>query len=92
MQRNFIELQEEQNLAVAGNTFGRALPMELIRERAALAEVRRLPTLHSSLLGLEISLGREATIDFCDYLNDPREAHDFGTVHAMVAANPAGFR
>jgi hypothetical protein len=30
---------------------------------------QRLPTLHSSMLGLEISLGMDSTISFEDYLN-----------------------
>jgi hypothetical protein len=32
-------------------------------------QLRRLPVLHSSMLGLEISLGRDQTIDFDDFLN-----------------------
>jgi hypothetical protein len=32
-------------------------------------QIRRLPTLHSHMVALEISLGREATIDYQDYLN-----------------------
>merc|ERR1712216_582620 len=92
MQKKWVSLQEEQNLAVAGNVMGRSLPMELIQERSALAEIRRLPTLPSSMLALEISLGRETSLDFQDYTNDPMQPHTFGTVHQMVKANPAGFR
>lgn len=71
---------------------GRSLPMQLIQERAAFAEIRRLPTLPSSMIALEIALGRETSLDFQDYMNDPMEAHTFGPVHQMVQANPAGFR
>ena len=92
MQKKFVALQEEQNLAVAGNVMGRSLPMQLIQERAAFAEIRRLPTLPSSMIALEIALGRETSLDFQDYMNDPMEAHTFGPVHQMVQANPAGFR
>ena len=57
------------NLAVAGSVIGRSLPMQLLRERAAFSQIKRLPVLASSMVALEISLGREASLDFQDYLN-----------------------
>ena len=95
---------------------GRHLVSHIQTERRVLAQVRalrprsaahapqcrRLPALHSSMLGLEISLGKDQTIDFSDYLNgvtapphrhahpaaDPREPLVMGHVHAMTDASP----
>jgi hypothetical protein len=55
---------------------------------AHLAQIRRLPVLHSSMCALEISLGLESTIEFDDYLNDPRQPEAIGSVHAMCEASP----
>ena len=44
-------------------------------------QCRRLPVLHSSMLGLEISLGKDQTIDFQDYLNgSPVPPHTTSTL------------
>lgn len=86
MQNQFIKHQEQMNMAVAGSVIGRSMPMQLLRERAAFSQIKRLPVLPSSMIALEISLGREATLDFQDYLGDPSEAEVMGSLHGMMEA------
>ena len=40
------------------------------------------------MVALEISLGRDSSIDFDDYLNDPREPTQIGWTHAMTEVSP----
>eukprot|EP00041_Stephanoeca_diplocostata_P017805 m.367153 g.367153 ORF g.367153 m.367153 type:complete len:148 (+) comp20824_c0_seq2:157-600(+) len=84
----YIQHQEEMNMAIAGSVVNRSLPTMVRNERAALAQMRRLPVLHSSMVALEISLGRESTLDFEDYLNDPSVPEQIGDVHTMTDASP----
>lgn len=83
----YIQHNEEMNFAIAGNVVGRHLPAMIRNERMALAKIQRLPVLHSSMVALEISLGRDSSIDFDDYLNDPREPTQIGWTHAMTEAS-----
>ena len=46
--------------------------MQMKMEASILSQVRRLPGLPSSHVGLDTLLGRDTTIDFEDYLGDPR--------------------
>eukprot|EP00039_Didymoeca_costata_P006225 m.88486 g.88486 ORF g.88486 m.88486 type:complete len:148 (-) comp13167_c0_seq2:4272-4715(-) len=91
MQKQFIQNQEALNLSVARHCIGPGLPTLLKLERAAFNDIRRLPTLPSSMVALEISLGRNGMIDFQDYLNDPDVPEAIGSVATMMSVNPPGF-
>eukprot|EP00056_Hartaetosiga_gracilis_P007055 m.103677 g.103677 ORF g.103677 m.103677 type:complete len:141 (+) comp12620_c2_seq1:874-1296(+) len=83
-QKKRIQHHENLKLSIMGAIQGRAAPQLVRLERSLLAQNRRLPVLHSPMLGLEISLGLLDTIDFEDYLNDPRDADEMGNVHTMT--------
>lgn len=51
-----------------GQIYGKHLPMQIRMELDILSQVKRLPGLPSSNIGLETILGRDETIDFEDYL------------------------
>lgn len=61
--------------------YGSHMAMRIATEKAVFSRPRRLPGLHQSSAGLDIVMGRENTIEFSDYLNDPRERADLPKVN-----------
>ncbi|EFA76046.1 proteasome maturation factor UMP1 family protein [Heterostelium album PN500] len=59
-----------KNFAVS-NVFGQQLTMHYEIEKQIYSQFRRLPTLPSSMVGLETVLGLDEDFDFADFLNDP---------------------
>ena len=72
IQRDWLRSQLETKYHLMGLAHGSHLPMQMKMEASILSQVRRLPGLPSSHIGLDTLLGRDTTIDFEDYLGDPR--------------------
>jgi hypothetical protein len=54
------------------NVYGSHVPMQIRMELETVCQSRRLPGMTTSNIGAETLLGRDETIDFEDYLGDPR--------------------
>ena len=72
IQRNWLRNSIETKHFMLGQMYGKHLPMQLRMESQILSQAQRLPGLPNSNLGLETILGRDETIEFEDYLGDPR--------------------
>lgn len=55
-------------------TFGSAFPMRRMMQEDILAQFHRLPGLPSSGVALDVLRGRDADLDFDDYLNLPEHS------------------
>jgi hypothetical protein len=66
------DLQARRTLQAA--TYGAAFPMRRMMQESVLAQFHRLPGLPSSGLAMDVLSGRDADIDFDDYLNLPSES------------------
>ena len=88
MQTNKLAHEQELKLAVVRGAMGHPAAMGVQMERAILSQRKRLPHLAQSNIGLEISMGLDASIDFEDYLNDPSEPETLGNAHTMMEAHP----
>lgn len=89
IQANYRQHEEDLKMSVVSNTQGHFMAQAIQMERAALSQHHRLPVLHNSMMGLEISMGLDSTITFDDYLNDPRDAENMGHVTDMAEASPS---
>eukprot|EP00730_Choanoeca_flexa_P013819 TRINITY_DN5748_c0_g1_i2.p1 TRINITY_DN5748_c0_g1~~TRINITY_DN5748_c0_g1_i2.p1 ORF type:complete len:142 (+),score=30.95 TRINITY_DN5748_c0_g1_i2:68-493(+) len=88
VQNERIAHEENLKLSLLSSIQGDYMRSCIQLERSLLAQHQRLPTLHSSMLGLEVSMGLDSTISFEDYLGDVRDAEEMGDVHTMAQANP----
>lgn len=57
-------------------TYGSHMAMRIATEQAQFNREHRLPGLPSSKIGLEILSGKDNTIEFADFLNNPQERAD----------------
>eukprot|EP00300_Choanocystis_sp_HF-7_P036791 c5270_g1_i1.p1 GENE.c5270_g1_i1~~c5270_g1_i1.p1 ORF type:complete len:136 (+),score=29.18 c5270_g1_i1:26-409(+) len=64
-----------------GRTYGTALPLQIMTEEKILGQMRRLPALNSSHLGLHIIRNEDEKFGFEDYLSDPRYSEFMVDVH-----------
>merc|ERR1712060_370406 len=84
IQRNWLQNQLQTKHHIMGNVYGAHLPMRIKMEMNVLSQVRRLPGLRSSHVGLDTILGRDETIDFEDYLGQPEMSeHELDFRHAL---------
>jgi len=72
IQKNWLRNQLETKHHMMGQVFGKHLPMQIRMELDILSQMQRLPGLPSSNIGMDTILGRDETIEFEDYLGDPR--------------------
>lgn len=66
------DVQARRTLQAA--TYGSAFPMRRMMNESVLRQFHRLPGLQSSGVALDVLSGRDADIDFEDYLNLPSES------------------
>ncbi|CAO3642196.1 unnamed protein product [Cunninghamella echinulata] len=78
------ENQWELKLSMARQTYGLHAPIKMMMEREIVSKRQRLPVLPSSNLHLDILTGKDETIDFEDFLNDPSMCTDTLDVHAAM--------
>ncbi|KAI9311328.1 proteasome maturation factor UMP1-domain-containing protein [Dichotomocladium elegans] len=80
----WAENQWELKLNMARNIHGMHAPIKMMMERDIVSKRQRMPVLPSSNLHLDILMGKDETIDFEDFLNDPAMSTDFLDVHAAM--------
>lgn len=80
------DAHDNTRLAMWADIGGRHTMMRIRTERALVAMPSRqhLPCLVRSNVALETLRGTDETIDFCDFLNDPRDAEEMGDPHSMM--------
>ena len=61
--------------------YGSHMAMRIATEKSVLSRPRRLPGLESSSAHLDVVTGRGETIEFSDYLSDPRERADLPKIN-----------
>ncbi|KAI8144722.1 proteasome maturation factor UMP1-domain-containing protein [Fennellomyces sp. T-0311] len=81
---NWHESQWELKLNMARQAHGMHAPIRMMMERDIVSQHQRLPVLPSSNVHLDILMGRDETIDFEDFLNDPAMSTDMLDVHAAM--------
>jgi len=72
IQENHDQQRDRLKFALQRIAFGSHLPVRLQMERHIVGQHQRLPVLPSSNLGLDILMGRDETLEFEDFLNDPQ--------------------
>eukprot|EP01147_Barroeca_monosierra_P001883 gene1883-4978_t len=88
IQMKHEEHHDRLKLSIMGAIQGPAAPRIVKLERALLSQNKRLPGLHSSRLGLEVSTGRLGLIEFEDFLNDPKDSEAIVNIHELAEASP----
>ncbi|KAI8987426.1 proteasome maturation factor UMP1-domain-containing protein [Mycotypha africana] len=78
------ETQWELKLNLARQAHGMHAPIKMMMERSIVEKRQRLPVLPSSNLHLNILLGKDETIDYEDFLNDPTMSTDMLDVHTAM--------
>ncbi|KAL1926902.1 hypothetical protein VTP01DRAFT_5232 [Rhizomucor pusillus] len=78
------ESQWELKLNMARQVYGMHAPIKMMMERDIVGKRTRLPVLPSSNLHLDVLMGKDETIEFEDYLNDPAMSTDLLDVHAAM--------
>ncbi|CAO3647820.1 unnamed protein product [Cunninghamella blakesleeana] len=78
------ENQWELKLNMARQTYGLHAPIKLMMEREIVSKRTRLPVLPSSNLHMDILMGKDETIDFEDFLNDPTMSTDMLDIHTAA--------
>ncbi|KAI8376202.1 proteasome maturation factor UMP1-domain-containing protein [Radiomyces spectabilis] len=78
------ETQWELKLNMARQAYGMHAPIKMMMETETVSKRHRLPVLPSSNLHLDILMGKDETIDFEDFLNDPAMSTDMLDVHAAM--------
>lgn len=66
--KKWKDTEEQMRLTMHRRAFGLHAPLRLQMEKALVNQVRRIPVLPTSNLGLEILEGRDQTIDYEDFL------------------------
>ncbi|ORZ14111.1 proteasome maturation factor UMP1-domain-containing protein [Absidia repens] len=76
--------QWELKLNMARQAYGIHAPIKMMMEHDIVSKRQRMPVLPSSNLHLDILTGKDETIDFEDFLNDPALSTDMLDVHAAM--------
>ncbi|CAG8777758.1 8257_t:CDS:2, partial [Acaulospora morrowiae] len=82
--KQWEETQTNLKLTMQRRIYGIHAPVRHLMERSIVSKMQRLPVLPSSNLGLEILMGKDETIDFEDFLNDPELSTERMDVHASM--------
>ncbi|KAJ3079757.1 hypothetical protein HK102_003531 [Quaeritorhiza haematococci] len=80
----YEDTQTRLKYSMYRQTHGIHLPIRLQMERALVSQVKRIPVLPSSNLGLDILMGRDDTIEFEDFLGDPNMSTEMLDVHGAM--------
>lgn len=84
IQKDWLRNHIETEHFMMGQNYGKHLPMQIRMECDILSQVQRLPGLPNSNLGMETILGRDETIDFEDYLGDPKMSETCTDMRAVM--------
>ncbi|RCI02138.1 hypothetical protein CU098_008207 [Rhizopus stolonifer] len=76
--------QWELKLNLARQAYGMHAPIKMMMERSLIEKRQRMPAIPSSNLHLDILTGRDETIDYEDFLNNPAESTDMLDIHASM--------
>ncbi|XP_012946308.2 proteasome maturation protein [Aplysia californica] len=87
-----LESSEEQwhdhkfrmDCAMLKNSQGAQAPLKMHMERFVVSQVSRLPGLQSSNIMLDTLTGREDSIGFEDFLNNPADSEVMGQPHILM--------
>jgi len=82
--KHWEETQTNLKLTLQRRLYGIHAPVRHLMERSIVSRVQRVPILHSSNLSLDILMGKDETIDFEDFLNDPELSTDMMDMHASM--------
>ncbi|KAI9208538.1 proteasome maturation factor UMP1 [Polychytrium aggregatum] len=74
--KNWDETQQQLRNTMQRQVFGRHLPVRMQLDKQYLSQLRRMPGLPSSNLGLSILEGTDGNIDFEDFLTEAVESTD----------------
>eukprot|EP00002_Diphylleia_rotans_P016173 TRINITY_DN3141_c0_g1_i1.p1 TRINITY_DN3141_c0_g1~~TRINITY_DN3141_c0_g1_i1.p1 ORF type:complete len:124 (+),score=21.57 TRINITY_DN3141_c0_g1_i1:80-451(+) len=74
-QKTFLSRQSQTQDQMLARTYGSHFPMRINMEKQILSQMQRLPGLHSEFVGLSTLLDLDETIQYEDFLNDPRIAY-----------------
>lgn len=88
VQQSHEKLALHTKRALQAATYGSAFPMRRMMQESVLSQFHRLPGLPSSGIALEILRGKDADMDFDDYLNLPQDSPD-GQVDTLGATHEA---
>ncbi|KAI9252137.1 proteasome maturation factor UMP1-domain-containing protein [Sporodiniella umbellata] len=78
------ETQWELKLNLARQAYGMHAPVKLMMERSIVEKRQRTPAMPSSNLHLDILMGKDETIDYEDFLNDPSLSTDSVDLHVSM--------
>ncbi|KAG0175616.1 hypothetical protein DFQ30_003366 [Apophysomyces sp. BC1015] len=78
------ESRWELKLNMARQAYGMHAPIKMMMERNLVSQRQRLPVLPSSNVHLDILMGKDETIDYEDFLNDPAMSTDMLDVHTTM--------
>ncbi|CAO3692441.1 unnamed protein product [Rhizopus microsporus] len=81
---NWEETQWELKLNLARQAYGMHAPIKLMMERSIVEKRQRVPVMPSSNLHLDILLGKDETIDYEDFLNDPSLSTESVDLHTFM--------
>lgn len=82
--KQWEETQTNLKFTMQRRLYGIHAPVRQLMERSIVSKVQRFPVLTSSNFGLDILTGKDETIDFEDFLNDPELSTDMMDVHASM--------
>ncbi|CDS12516.1 hypothetical protein LRAMOSA04710 [Lichtheimia ramosa] len=78
------ESQWELKLNMARQVHGMHAPIKMMMEKDIVSKRQRMPVMPSSNLHLDILMGKDETIDFEDFLNDPNMSTDIIDIHGAM--------
>ncbi|CAO0795136.1 unnamed protein product [Mucor circinelloides] len=78
------ETQWELKLNLARQAYGMHAPVKMMMEKSIVEKRQRMPVLPSSNMHLDILMGKDETIDYEDFLNDPAMSVDSLDLHATM--------
>ncbi|RIA81405.1 proteasome maturation factor UMP1 [Glomus cerebriforme] len=82
--KHWEETQTNLKLTLHRRIYGIHAPVRQLMERSIVSRVQRAPILHSSNLSLDILMGKDETIDFEDFLNDPKLSTEMMDMHISM--------
>lgn len=89
MQKNYLRSEEKKKMYRASIAYGLHMPLKMKIERELLCQSQRLPGgMKSSLLGIEILMGKDTTIDYDEILNtneySPENNYSCNNLHDSI--------
>ncbi|GAA5795329.1 proteasome maturation factor UMP1-domain-containing protein [Helicostylum pulchrum] len=81
---NWSETQWELKLNLARQAYGMHAPIKMMMEKSIVEKRQRMPIMPSSNMHLDILMGKDETIDYEDFLNDPSMSTDSIDFHTAM--------